>query len=303
MHNVKPKIAQVVRHCSLLVLPCIVLLSGCAFRAQPSEPMTEMPLQPATVERLMALLQEREAEIQTLKGLFRAQIQGPGLPGTQQVEGAVVYHRPDALRLRGFNRIGMRLFELGIGEDRYTLRLVNGKVLTGNMADLDRIEKIARPFRLSVLAMSGIIGTAPVGSRDRAVLKQDGDRYRLDVFGPDPGLTPGFNGGEFPYRQIWFDGRSLQVVQEDRLTPAGDIEATVLFEDFRPVNLSPDGGIFPVDTSAVRSVLKPFVIRGQESQGHSTIQLTFREIVPNMPVKAEELQVTGSATVGDGTIG
>lgn len=275
-----------------------MLLSACAFRTQPSEPLPVQALQEATAERLIGLLQERGAEIQTLKGLFRAQIQGPGISG-MQVEGAVVYHRPDALRLRGFHRLGMKLFELGVGEDRYTLRLANGKVLTGQLSSLDRVEKLARPFRLSVLAMSGIIGTEPVGSHDRTVMKQEGDRYRLDVFGP----VQGVDGNEFPYRQIWFDGRSLQVVQEDRLTPAGDIEATVLFEDFRPVNLSPDGGVLPVDASAARHVLKPFVIRGQDSQGPSTIQLTFREIVPNMPLKAEELQVTGAASAEKGTMG
>ena len=149
------------------------LLPGCAFWAKPSEPALENPLQEATLERLMGLLQEREAEIQTLKGLFAAQIQGPGIPGTQRVEGAVVYHRPGALRLRGFNRLGMRLFELAVGEDRYTLRLINGKVLTGNMTDLNRVEKIARPFRLSLLAMTGITGTPPVANYERAALTEE----------------------------------------------------------------------------------------------------------------------------------
>jgi hypothetical protein len=253
------------------------------------QPAPEIPLQAATIERLMGLLQEREAEVQTLKGLFRAQIQGPGIPGTQQVEGAVVYHRPDALRLRGFNRLGMRLFELAVGEDRYTLRLVNGKVMTGNMTDLNRVEKIARPFRLSVLAMTGIIGTPAVTKDERATLKEEGDRYRLDVFTSGSGL----NGSDVPYRRIWFDRRSLHVVQEDRLTPTGDIEASVLFEDFRPVNLSPVGGMVRTESASENSALKPFVIRAVDSQGQSSIQLTFREIVPNMPLTAEELQVTG----------
>ena len=100
-----------------VMLSC-ALISGCAFGVKPVGPVTEIPLQDATIERLVGLLQQREAEVQTLKGLFRAQIQGPGIPGTQQVEGAVVYHRPDALRLRGFNRLGLRLFELVVGEER-----------------------------------------------------------------------------------------------------------------------------------------------------------------------------------------
>jgi hypothetical protein len=286
MQNVRRKIRDV-RHVAFLILP-FLLLSGCAFWAKPSEPALESPLQEATLERLMGLLQEREAEIQTLKGLFAAQIQGPGIPGTQRVEGAVVYHRPDALRLRGFNRLGMRLFELAVGEDRYTLRLINGKVLTGNITDLNRVEKIARPFRLSLLAMTGITGIPPVAKDERAALTEEGERYCIDVFAPGNGI----NGSDIPYRRIWFDRRWLHVVQEDRLSLTGDIEATVHFDDFRPVNLTPDGAIAQVGTSSVKSVLKPFVIRAEESQGPSSLHLTFREMAPNMPLTAEELQMT-----------
>ncbi|MEP6887957.1 MAG: hypothetical protein ABI945_06500 [Nitrospirales bacterium] len=302
MQNVKCKIGEEIRHFALLILPCILLLSGCAFWAKPSEPALETPLQEATLERLMGLLQEREAEIRTLKGLFGAQIQGPGIPGTQRVEGAVVYHRPDALRLRGFNRLGMRLFELAVGEDRYTLRLINGKVLTGNMTDLNRVEKIARPFRLSLLAMTGITGTPPVAKDERALLTDEAERYRIDIFAPGNGI----NGSDIPYRRIWFDRRSLHVVQEDRLTPTGDIDATVHFDDFRPVNLPPDGAIAQAGTSSVKSVLKPFVIRAEESQGPSSLQLTFREMSPNMPLTAEELQMTDAkaeAHADDGMMG
>jgi hypothetical protein len=287
MPNVKGKIGEAF-HVAFLMLPCIVLLSGCSLWARPKELTPEIPLQVATLERLMGLLQEREAEIQTLKGLFGAQIQGPGIPGTQRVEGAIVYHRPDALRLRGFNRLGMRLFELAVGKDRYTLRLINGKVLTGNMTDLNRVEKIARPFRLSALAMTGIIGTPSVAMNERAELKEEGERYRLDVFASGNGM----NGSDSAYRRIWFDRRSLHVVQEDRLTPIGEIEASVHFEDFRSVNLSPDNSAVQTGALTVKIVLKPFMIRAEDSQGPSSIQLIFHEISPNMPLTPEELQLT-----------
>ena len=293
---------------TLLLFTFALLVSGCATSATRNEPSPDIPLQAATLEQLIGLLQEREAEIRTLKGLFGAQIQGPGIPGTQRVEGAIVYHRPDALRLRGFNRLGMRLFELAVGEDRYTLRLINGKVLAGNVTDLNRVEKVARPFRLSLLAMTGIIGTPSVAMNERAELKEEGERYRIDVFAPGNGM----NGSNAAYRRIWFDRRSLQVVQEDRLTPTGEIEARVQFDDFRPVNLSPSVNLLP-DSPAVqtgtltgKSVLKPFVIRAEDSQGPSSIQLTFHEISPNMPLTPEELQMTDAnvdAPAGNGMMG
>lgn len=285
MKNAKLRVSGLL---ALLSPPFVLLLAGCSLWTKPQVPVLETPLQEATLERLMGLLQEREAEIQTLKGLFGAQIQGPGIPGTQRVEGAVVYHRPDALRLRGFNRLGMRLFELAVEEDRYTLRLLNGKVLTGNMTDLNRVEKIARPFRLSLLAMTGITGTPPVAKDERAVLTEEAERYRLDVFAPGNGV----NGSSIPYRRIWFERRWLHVVQEDRLSPTGDIDATVSFDDFRPVNLIPDGVTAQIGASSMKSVLRPFVIRAEETQGPSSLHLTFREMAPNRPLTAEELQMT-----------
>ena len=130
MPHVKGKIGEAF-HLAFLMLPCIAIAFRLFVWARPKEPTPEIPLQVATLERLMGLLQEREAEIQTLKGLFRAQIQGPGIPGTQRVEGAIVYHRPDALSLRGFNRLGLRLFEWPSGRIATPYGSSTGKVLTG----------------------------------------------------------------------------------------------------------------------------------------------------------------------------
>src|SRR5207249_10836158 len=107
-------------------------IAGCAtWRAQP-------PLRAATVEQLIELLREREAAIRTLKGLFRAQIKAPGIPIAQQVEGAVLYRRPDAFRLQGFNRLGRELLALVLGEDRYRVRLRTwGQVCTGRVTERD----------------------------------------------------------------------------------------------------------------------------------------------------------------------
>ncbi|MGH7233233.1 MAG: hypothetical protein ACREJU_18020, partial [Nitrospiraceae bacterium] len=135
-----------------------------------------------TAEQLNALLREREAAVQTMKGLFRAQIQGPGIPIAQRVEGAMFYRRPDAMRLQGFNRLGGGLFEFILGTDLYALRLPTGQVYSGRPSELERIGKIARPFQLSILAMSGVVGTHRVTESERADVSVDGDRYRLDVF-------------------------------------------------------------------------------------------------------------------------
>ncbi len=274
------------RRCVAFLLCTVVLgvVAGCAGQFTRSEALPEV-----TSEQLIELLREREATVQTMKGLFRAQIQGPGIPIAQRVEGAVYYRRQDALRLQGFNRLGAELFEFVLGAEVYMLRLPAGRILTGSPAELERNGSIARPFKLSVLAMSGVVGISGVTKEQRTVLSVDGDRYRLDVFAgprdpPDPSS---------PFRRLWFDRRSLQVVQEERLTAAGDVEATALFDDYRPVGSVGDGSVSVAATSETTNLVKPFRITAQDGQGRGFIFLTFHEIVPNAAIKPEELRLTG----------
>src|SRR5881296_1216047 len=146
------------------LVTCYLGLAGCAVWPWRSEP----PLREATAGQLTDLLREREAAIQTMKGLFRAQIKGPGIPIAQRLEGAMFYRRPNSLRLQGFDRLGSELFEFVLGEDLYRLRLPTmGKVYAGRPTELERMGEVGRPFQLSVWAMSGAVATAPVSNGER----------------------------------------------------------------------------------------------------------------------------------------
>ncbi|HJU04101.1 MAG TPA: hypothetical protein VJ692_03045 [Nitrospiraceae bacterium] len=260
---------------------------GCSGRATRSD---TQPLLDVTAGQLIQLLHERETAVQTMKGLFRAQIQGPGIPIAQRVEGALFYRRPDALRLQGFNRLGGGLFEFILGTDVYALRLPTGQVYSGRPAELERVGAVARPFRLSVLAMSGVVGTPSVTEQERVRVSMDGDRYRLDVFASSEQEPP------IPLRRIWFDRHSLQVVQEDRMNPAGEVEASVQFEDYRSVNAWPEGGSVPTGHNPLVSLMKPFRVTAQDGLGRSIIFVTFHEIVPNARLKPDELKLAQATT-------
>lgn len=279
---------------ALLAAPLALMLASCAGWTTRSQALS---LQQATVEQLTDLLQERETAIQTMKGLFRAQVQGPGIPIAQRVEGAMFYRRPDRLRLQGFNRFGGELFEFILGGDRYMLRLPAGQVYAGRRADLDQAGKIAEPFKLSVLAMTGAIGIPSISKDERVHMAEEGERYRLDVFAPslDGAAAAG------PYRRIWFDRRLLQVVREDRLSPTGEIEATLELEDYRPVGMTFPGHPVHIGDAEKSGVLvKPFRITVQGGHGQSVLLLTFHEIIPNVPLKPEELRIAEfSAQEGD----
>ncbi len=261
-------------HLPRLAVICL-LAAGCA--AAP--PRDEAQLKQATVEELTALLREREAAVQTMKGLFTAKVRGGIIPITTRVEGAVYYRRPNAIRMRGFTPIGSELFEFVQADDQFTLRLPTmGRVLSGNPSDMSEMGKLARPFQLSVWAMGGVLGTGTVAANETAALAEDGDRYRLDVSGPSA------NGGQTVLRRLWFDRHTLLVVKEDRLTEKGDVDATIQYEDFRVV-----GNVVGASVAVDSRLLRPFKISLEDGRGQGSVQVTFHELIPNVALKPSEL--------------
>lgn len=253
-------------------------LSGCG----EVSPREDVPLKQATVEELTALLSQREATIQTMKGLFSAKVRGGIMPIASRVEGTVYYQRPNAMRMRGFTAVGGELFEFVQANDQYKLRLPTmGRVLSGSPSDMSEMGKLARPFQLSVWAMGGVLGTGAIAQHETVTLAEDGDRYRLDVSAP---IQNGTQEGRAVQRRLWFDRRTLLVVQEDRLTPSGDVEATIQYEDFRSI-----GDLNTESIPGDARLLRPFKISLEDGKGQGSVQVTFHEIIPNQPLKAGDL--------------
>jgi len=266
-----------------LMIVTLGSLPGCALFG----PSDTVPLMQATAEQLTARLQEQAEEVRTMKGLFSAKITGGILPIGQRVQGTVFYQRPNAIRLRGFSAVGSEIFEFVQIEDEFKLRLPTmGREVTGHPSEADHLGQLTRPFQLSVWAMSGIIGTQAVGSQEQVRVTEDGDRYRLDVMD-----GPGHNGAaSMVTRRIWFDRRNLLVVKEERVSPAGDIEATMQFDDYRAVGAAQStpalNGQAP---TADKRIMRPFAIRMTDGKGSGSLQVTFHELIPNEPIKPGEL--------------
>jgi hypothetical protein len=264
-----------------LVIIVTFLLAGCALLRPEEGP----PLKRATAEELTALLRQREAAIHSMKGLFSAKVRGGFIPIASRVEGALYYRRPNALRLRGFTPVGSELFEFVQADDLYKLRLPTiGRVLAGRQSDMGEMGKLARPFQLSVWAMGGILGTGTIAKGETVKLTEEGDRYRLDVYAPPDGSAK----GSVVARRMWFDRRTLLVVREDRLAPNGEVDATIQYEDFRPLDETSQG------TAEARTIgdprlLRPFKISLEDGHGQGSVQVTFHEILPNQVLKAEDL--------------
>ena len=254
---------------AIAVLLCSALLTSACTTTRTQE----RNLLEATATELTDRLRAKAAELQTLKGLFRVQVQGAGLPFPQRVEGAIYYQRPDVYRVQGFNRLGGELFELLMAKEVYRLRLPGpGQQYSGRADQLGRIGPIAEPFALTMFAMSGLIGLAPVPSGSRLALAQTDDRYRLDVT---------LESADRPSRRLWFDRRTLEVVQEDRLAPDGAVIASAQFEDYRTIGESAAGA---------GPIVRPFRIEVQDTKAGGMVIVTFQELLPNVPLKAEELR-------------
>jgi outer membrane biogenesis lipoprotein LolB len=253
-----------------------MLLSGCAwFQHAPAVPLKE-----ATAMQLTGRLQEREAAIQTMKGLFRAQIAGSGIPIAQRMEGAMYYRRPESLRLQGFNHLGGKLFEFSQNKTQYRLDLpAEGKRFAGSLEELPQA-KIGRLLQLSRWAVGGVVGDDSSAGGSRATLAEDGDRYRLDVFQSSPE-------GRL-LRRLWFERRSLQVVQEERLGKSGDVEASMTFEDYRGIPAAP-ASVTPTAEGSAGVTLMPFKVTIVDRIIAGSMVLTFHEIVLNPSLKPEEL--------------
>jgi hypothetical protein len=262
--------------CPALLLSILcVLVAGCTT----APPREEVQLRQATAEELTALLRQREAAVQTMKGLFSAKVRGGIIPIATRVEGAVYYRRPNAMRMRGFTAIGSELFEFLQADDQFTLRLPTmGRVLSGNPADMSEMGKLARPFQLSVWAMGGVLGTSSVAMNETATLIEEGDRYRLDISGPSN------NGTQSIHRRLWFDRQTLLVVKEDRLTETGEVDATIQYEDFRAV-----GEVIGASVAADGRLLRPFKISLEDGRGQGSVQVNFHELIPNAVLKPSEL--------------
>ncbi len=261
---------------AFFILNCtFALLAGCALFA----PRVEVRPPLATVEGLTALLSQREAALQTMKGLFSAKVRGGILPIASRVEGTLYYRRPDAMRLRGFTAVGSELFEFVQTGDQFTLRLPTmRRVLSGNASDMGEMGKLARPFQLSVWAMGGLLGIRTIAKDETATLAEDGDRYRLDVSGPSS------NGAQALRRKLWFERQTWLVVREDRLTESGSVEATIQYEDFRAI-----GGVAAVSTGSEGQLRRPFKISLVDGKGQGSVEMTFHEMTPNQPLTAADL--------------
>lgn len=248
-------------------------------------PKEELPLRQVTAQELTALLRHREAAIQSLKGLFSAKVRGGLIPIASRIEGTVYYRRPNALRLRGFTSLGNELFDFAQADDLYRLRLpLEGKTYSGHQSEMKDAGKLARFSQLSVWAVGGVLGTNAITRDEMVKVVEDRGRYRLDVYAPALG---GMSPSRSPIHRLWFD-RRLLVVQEEWLGSSGEVEATIQYDDFRPLEELKSIPAQALGDQDVR-LFRPFKISLEDGRGQGSVQVIFHEMYHNHAIRAEDL--------------
>ena len=259
-----------------------LLLAACALFAPKHE---APPLKQVTAEELIVLLHQREAAVHSMKGLFSAKVRGGLIPIASRIEGAVYYRRPNALRLRGFTPLGNELFDFVQADDLYKLRLpLEGKTYAGHQSDMKDAGKLARFSQLSVWAVGGVLGMNSVAKNEMVKVVEEKGRYRLDVYAS---VTGGTSPSRPPIRCLWFD-RRLLVVQEDWFGSSGEVEATIQYDDFRPIEKAGSIQAEAMGDQDVR-LFRPFKVFLEDGRGQGSVQVIFHEMHHNQAIRAEDL--------------
>ena len=273
---------RAVRTAVISLTACVILSTGCARVAHP--PVVAPAPPPLSAKELAGRLQERAAAIQTLKAQFSIEASGKEVRGTQRMEVAMIYQRPDLVRLRAY-RIGLPIFDLTLINDRYQMKIpMQGKFLTGRVTDLDRQEGLGPSIMLGVQAVLGNLNGTTVSPTDKLTLREADGQYVLEVIPAVPGTAGA--------RRLWFDQRSLDLVRQEFLDASGRSQATILFQDYRSVGSTAVGA-----TGQVLPIVRPYLVRAEDANGRAKLLLTFREIIPNPELSPQDWGIPGNDPV------
>jgi len=245
----------------------LALLSSCA--AGPERTLSPVPEQ--TSFKIVQTLQEREAKVVSLKGLFQAEIDGKGMPFAQSLQGSIFYQRPDHYRIKGFSRFGGLVFDFLLAGEWYALRVQDHpKPIVGGMDNFQRLGELRLPVLLSLRAIEVLLGKLPLGSEGFVAVQANDGVYQFDI-PPNPSTSA----STFIQRLLIEEG-SLQIRQLEFLHPDGESVVSIQASDFRPVRAS--------GTGDVDFHIFPFTVVAEDRIQAGKISLEFQEMKANVAI-------------------
>jgi hypothetical protein len=245
----------------------LVLLSSCTTAPEPRT----RSVQSQTSAQIIETLQDREAQVRSLKGLFHAEIDGKGMVFAHSLDGSIFYQRPDRFRIKGFTRFGGLVFDFALSGDFYALRVQDQpQPIFGGMDNFQGLGELRLPVLLSLRAVKVLLGKLPLRAEGSMAMQEGVDTYQFDI--PSGQADQGPTSVALSQR-ILIDRASLQVRQLDYVDPNGESVASIQSSDFRRVR----------DRSLNESatILLPFAVQAEDRVEAGRIALEFREIIAN----------------------
>ena len=261
-------------HRSLLFLAWSVVglllfgLAACTRLAPVRSPLPDVALTP---EAILSTLREREANLESLKGLFQVDVQTSALSFLSRVRGTLVYQRPQSVRITGITFLGGPVFDFVARGGTYVLRVPwQPNVIVGRVDDLTGLGELRSPIQLSLGALQVLLGNVPMTADSEVRLEDESYRYTIH-------LSPGKSLLDFAdgVQHVWVDRYSAQIRAIDYLTADERTQLTFTASDFRAVR----------DESPARgnSIVLPFHVQARDSATSGSVTLTFLELVANVP--------------------
>lgn len=263
---------------TILLIAILPTFYSCA--ALPQQSITQ--IEEARAEQVLATLHKKEADILSLKAIFRVDIHGAGFPISKKIDGVLLYQRPNMIRLKGFSPLGGLIFDFLVGGERYTLRFPKKNLMfAGKAGDFSGGEETRMLVQLSLRAMAILLGKVVMAEDRKVDFIEDGDQYLIKVLSSPPG---GGYVSEKIIRQIWIDRHDLQVNEFNDLSLDGEVVAIVQATDFWIVR----------DASMPEnlSIILPYKIVADDRLGEGVMSLKFQEIIVNDNLEIREFSHT-----------
>ena len=242
-------------------------LAGCPRLAPVRSPPPDVALTPETV---LSTLREREANLETLKGLFQVDVQTSALSFLSRVRGTVVYQRPQSIRITGMTFLGGAAFDFVAHDGTFVLRVPwQPNVMVGRVDDLTGLGEWRSPIQLSLGALQVLLGNVPMTADSEIRLEDESYRYTIP-------LSHGKSLLDFAdgIQRVWVDRYSAQIRAIDYLTVDERTQLAFTASDFRAVRDESHTG--------ERSIVLPFHVQARDRMTSGSMTLKFLELAANV---------------------
>lgn len=234
-----------------------------------------------TPEQVLATLHAREANITSLKGLFRADIQGSLLPFSQRIQGTLFYQRPQSIRIRGFTRFGGTVFDFLLRGQSYALRMPEHQdPVVGHVPDFRRLGTLSGPVQLSLRAIEVLLGKLhwPADQFREVQVEETAYRYTVPLSSVDV-----WNDSSSGLQHVWVDRDSARIQIIEYRTSEEKPLVTLTASDFRNVREGP--------YKQRSAIVLPFSVEVKDHLSSGSVEFEFSELAANVPMSENEFEL------------